>query len=201
MTGEACNKIFVQSIEDYHKYDNINQTIENPHAERSFKSLLYQKNWIDTVQWHLEDIVRDPNIAPDEGMKIKRRIDRSNQERTDLVEQLDDVYLAQFRNVVPKDSARLNTESPAWVLDRMSILCLKIYHMHEQVERTDVNQDHMARCRAKLEILQEQQQDLTKSFDEMLEDIEQGSKYMKVYRQMKMYNDDTLNPILYGKES
>ena len=157
------------------------------------------KCWIDTVQWHYEDIIRDPHIDPTEALALKRRIDRSNQDRTDLVEDIDSFFRSTYSDVKPLPDARLNTESPAWAVDRLSILALKIYHMKEQVERTDATDEHRARCQSKLNVLLEQQVDLSTAINQLLEDIEAGRKYMKVYRQMKMYNDPLLNPVLYGQ--
>jgi Mg2+ and Co2+ transporter CorA len=199
MNAKTCYDIFNQSIIDYHKTDHVDTPINNPYSPNSIEHLLYLKNWIDTVQWHFEDIIRDPKIDLHFAIEIKRRIDASNQHRTDVVEQMDDYFLHFFRDVTPKLTARLNTESPAWVIDRMSILCLKIYHMQEQVERTDASTEHLEKCKSKLNILLEQQHDLGKAFEELLEDISNGDKYMKVYRQMKMYNDENLNPSLYKK--
>jgi Mg2+ and Co2+ transporter CorA len=199
MNAKTCYDIFNQSIIDYHKTDHVDTPINNPYSPNSIEHLLYLKNWIDTVQWHFEDIIRDPKIDLHFAIEIKRKIDASNQHRTDVVEQMDDYFLHLFRDVTPKSNARLNTESPAWVIDRMSILCLKIYHMQEQVERTDASTEHLEKCKSKLNILLEQQHDLGKAFEELLEDISNGDKYMKVYRQMKMYNDENLNPSLYKK--
>lgn len=197
MTSEQCIKIFNQSIDDYHVEDNINAPIRNPYNKSSIESLMYLKNWVDTVQWHYEDIIRDPNIDPIEGMKLKRMIDKSNQHRTDLVERIDDYYIEQFKAVNPRKDSMLNTESPAWVIDRLSILCLKIYHMKEQVDRANVSDSHKKQCENKLLILKEQEVDLSTSFNQLLNDFETGSKKIKVYRQMKMYNDVELNPVLY----
>lgn len=199
MNAEICNKIFNQSITEYHIKDDVDTPLNNPYSENSFENLLYLKNWIDTVQWHLEDIIRMPKIDLEYAIAIKRRIDKSNQHRTDVVEQLDDWFLSNLKNTSSQNGAKLNTESPAWVVDRMSILCLKIYHMQEQVDRTDVDENHRIQCQNKLDILLDQQVDLSQSFDELLEDINAGKKYMKVYRQMKMYNDEKLNPALYNK--
>jgi Protein of unknown function (DUF4254) len=192
-----CYKVFQTSIDDYHKFDDVNSPIAIPYDSGSFESLLYAKNWIDTVQWHLEDIVRLPDIDPLEGIQIKRRIDKSNQDRTDMVEKVDDYFLEQFTNVSPKPGARINSESPAWLLDRMSILMLKIYHMHEQASRKDASPEHIAKCELKLSVLVEQKADMELAFDEMMEDIGSGNRRFKVYRQMKMYNDPSLNPTLY----
>ena len=197
-TAQA-NPIFVQAIRDYHVADNVDTPISNPYAEGTIEHQLYLKCWIDTVQWHFEDIIRDPNIDPTEALTLKRRIDKSNQDRTDLVEQIDSYFREYYKDVVPLADARLNTESPAWAVDRLSILALKIYHMQEQVERQDAAPDHVARCQAKLDVLLEQQVDLSTAIDQLLDDIAAGRKYMKVYRQMKMYNDPTTNPVLYKK--
>lgn len=199
--AQACIRIFEQSIEDYHQHDDVNAPMQNPYPEGSLEYLLYKKNWIDTVQWHLEDLIRDPEIAPETLVQLKRRIDASNQERTDTVELMDDWFLRYFeqQNVERRPDARMNSETPAWLLDRLSILMLKIYHMREQTLRTDVDENHIAKCKQKLAILLEQKEDLARCFDELIEDILSGERYMKVYRQMKMYNDASLNPVLYKK--
>lgn len=197
MKATECIAIFNKSIKDYHVYDNVDTPISNPYHQSSVESLMYLKNWIDTVQWHLEDIIRDPKIDLKKGMEIKRRIDHSNQNRTDTVEHIDDYYINLFKDVIAKEDVTINTESPAWVVDRLSILCLKIYHMDEQANREDASKEHIQKCQDKLAILLEQQDDLSASFDELLEDFGSGKKRIKVYRQMKMYNDDSLNPILY----
>ncbi len=198
---QKANKIFNQAINDYHIEDNIDTPIKNPYEENTIENKLYLKNWIDTVQWHFEDIIRDPELEPVSGMALKHRIDKSNQDRTDLVEQIDSYFLDLYKDVKVLDDATINTESPAWAIDRLSILALKIYHMKEQAERKDASAEHIAKCQAKLNVLLEQQQDLSSAIDQLLEDIEAGRKYMKVYRQMKMYNDVATNPILYkGKK-
>lgn len=194
------NGIFTESILDYHKKNHVDTPIQNPYPLKSIEYYLYLKNWIDTVQWHLEDIIRDPNINPEEALKIKRRIDTSNQDRTDLVELIDSYFLDKYKNIQVKEDAIINTESPAWAIDRLSILALKIYHMRQEVERTDTTPEHHAQCETKLNILLEQQIDLSTAIDQLIADIEAGSKYMKVYKQMKMYNDPSLNPVLYGKK-
>lgn len=196
---QLSNKIFNQAIDKYHINDNVDTPIENPFDEGTIENSLYLKCWIDTVQWHLEDIIRDPQIDPAEALKIKRRIDRSNQDRTDLVEQIDSWLREKYKDVEVKAGARINTESPAWAIDRLSILALKIYHMREQVERTDADAAHRDKCAAKLDVLLQQQVDLGTAIDQLLEDIEAGDKYMKVYKQMKMYNDPATNPIFYKK--
>lgn len=197
---ELCNPIFVQSIDDYHKTDDVNTPINNPYPVKSIEYYLYLKNWIDTVQWHFEDIIRDPNINPDEALVLKRRIDKSNQDRTDLVELIDSYFLDKYKDVKILDNATINTESPAWAIDRLSILALKIYHMRKEVERTDVSKEHHDSCEKKLNVLLEQQVDLSSAIETLIKDIEEGRKYMKVYKQMKMYNDPNLNPVLYGKK-
>ncbi len=197
---QQCNEIFNKAIDDYHVTDNVDTPINNPYERDSIDNRLYLKCWIDTVQWHLEDIIRDPHIDPMEALGIKRRIDRSNQDRTDLVEQIDSYFRQKYSDVTPLPDARLNTESPAWAVDRLSILALKIYHMREQTQRTDASEEHKARCQAKLNVLLEQQKDLSLAIDQLLEDIDEGRKYMKVYRQMKMYNDPSTNPVLYSKK-
>ncbi|PVX57888.1 DUF4254 domain-containing protein [Hallella colorans] len=197
---KLCNEIFNKAIEDYHVTNDINKPINNPYERNSIENRLYLKCWIDTVQWHLEDIIRDPHIDPGEALSLKRRIDRSNQDRTDLVEQIDSYFRQKYSDINPTPQARLNTESPAWAIDRLSILALKIYHMREQVEREDATDEHRQKCSDKLNVLLEQQVDLSLAIDQLLEDIEAGKIYMKVYRQMKMYNDPSTNPILYKKK-
>ena len=197
---ELCNPIFVQSINDYHITDCVDTPINNPFEFKTIKYYLYLKNWIDTVQWHLEDIIRNPEIEPVEALKIKRRIDKSNQDRTDLVEMIDSYFRDKFKDVKVASDATINTESPAWAIDRLSILALKIYHMQQEVERTDATAEHIQKCQAKLDVLLEQRIDLSTAIDTLLTDIEAGRKYMKVYRQMKMYNDPETNPVLYGKK-
>lgn len=195
---EQANQIFQQAIRDYHLTDNVDTPMRNPYERESIEYNLYLKCWIDTVQWHYEDIIRDPHIDPTEALSLKRRIDHSNQDRTDLVENIDSYFRHIYSDVKPLPDARLNTESPAWAVDRLSILALKIYHMEEQVEREDADEEHRQRCQAKLNVLLEQQVDLSTAIDQLLEDIEAGRKYMKVYRQMKMYNDPSTNPVLYN---
>ena len=199
--SEHCNKIFNQAIRDYHLTDNVDVPMNNPYERGTIDYSLYMKCWIDTVQWHFEDIIRDPHINPEEALSLKRRIDRSNQDRTDLVEEIDSYFRQQYSDVKPQADARLNTESPAWAVDRLSILALKIYHMAEQAERQDAAAEHRSKCKGKLDILLEQQKDLGTAIDQLLEDIADGRKYMKVYRQMKMYNDPATNPVLYGKNN
>ena len=200
MFTEHANKIFVRSIEDYHKWDNVDQPMQNPYAAGSLDALLYEKNWVDAVQWHLEDIIRDPQIDPVKALEIKRRIDRSNQVRTDMVEYIDSYMLDKYKNIKPLEDARLNTETPAWAIDRLSILALKIYHMNCEVERTDVDAAHKEACQKKLDTLLQQRIDLSTAIEELIEDIEAGRKYMKTYKQMKMYNDPSLNPVLYANK-
>ena len=190
-------KIFDQSINDYHVQDSIETKIKNPYHKDQFEHLLYQKNWIDTVQWHLEDIIRDPEIEPAEALKIKRVIDASNQKRTDLVEFIDGYFLNKYKDIKPNENATLNSETIAWALDRLSILALKIFHMSEESSRENAEQSHKTSCQNKLDILNEQKIDLSTAIDQLIEDIEKGNKYMKIYKQMKMYNDEELNPVLY----
>lgn len=197
---ELCNPIFIESIDDYHRTDNVDTPINNPYPVKSIEYYLYLKNWIDTVQWHFEDIIRDPNINPEAALVLKRRIDKSNQDRTDLVELIDSYFLDKYKDVTPVEGATINTESPAWAIDRLSILALKIYHMRKEVERTDTTPEHHAQCEKKLNVLLEQKKDLSTAIDQLITDIEAGRKYMKVYKQMKMYNDPALNPVLYGQQ-
>ena len=198
--SEQCFRIFEQATEAYHVTDNVDATVHNPYAVKSIEFYLYLKNWIDAVQWHLEDIIRNPEIDPVEALAIKRRIDKSNQDRTDLVEDIDTYFRDLYSNVKPLDGATINTESPAWAIDRLSILALKIYHMRQEAERTDATAEHIAKCTAKLRVLLEQQVDLSTAIGQLLDDIAAGRKYMKVYRQMKMYNDADTNPVLYAQK-
>jgi hypothetical protein len=199
MFTQKANEIFCRAIADYHVKDNIETPIQNPYDEGTIEATLYHKCWIDTVQWHFEDIIRNPDIDPKEALVLKRRIDKSNQDRTDMVEDIDSYFRELYKDITPMPNATINTESPAWAIDRLSILALKIWHMKEQTERTDASEDHIATCRGKLAVLIEQQKDLSTAIDQLLDDIKAGRKYMKVYRQMKMYNDPNTNPVLYKK--
>ena len=190
-------KLFEQQIIEYHKTDNVDAPENNPYLEGSFEAVLWEKSWVDTVQWHLEDLVRPDDVDPVYALQLKRRIDRSNQHRTDLVERIDDHYYMQFKEVTPLSDARLNTETPAWAVDRLSILALKIYHFQIEAHRGD--EAHRAKCQAKLDTLLTQRADLTLAIDQLLEDLAAGRRQMKLYRQMKMYNDPSLNPSLYKK--
>jgi len=201
MISHLCNRIFKEVIEKYHIVNNVDTFLVNPYASPSLEHLLYKKCWIDTVQWHLEDIIREPAINPEIALQIKRRIDSSNQERTDMVEFIDDYFLNKYAGVELQPGAGINTESPAWAIDRLSILALKIYHMQLEAERSDAAEEHRLACQKKLGILLEQQKDLSSAINELMDEISQGRKYMKVYRQMKMYNDPSLNPVLYGKKN
>ncbi len=202
MFSTKANPIFQQVIKQYHIEDRVDQPFSNQYDENEdlLGHLLYRKCWIDTVQWHYEDIIRDPNIDPVAALKLKRQIDASNQDRTDMVEYIDSYFLDKYKSVAAKDGAKINTESPAWGIDRLSILALKIYHMQEEAEREDASPEHRAACQKKLDVLLEQRVDLSTAIDQLLEDIETGDKYMKVYKQMKMYNDDELNPVLRGQK-
>jgi len=199
MDATNFNTIFDIVVTEYHKYDDINMKYPNPYKVGSLEFLLFGKCWIDSVQWHLEDIIRDPAIDPAKALEIKRWIDRSNQERTDMVEYIDSYMLDYFKDVQPCAGARVNTETPAWAIDRLSILALKIYHMHDQAARKDASEEHILKCKEKLSVLLTQRKDLTQSINELLEDLASGKKIMKVYKQMKMYNDPNLNPFLYTK--
>lgn len=197
--AEQANAIFDRCIVDYHVTDHVDAERNNPFNPSSIDGILYVKNWIDTVQWHLEDIIRNPEIDPKEALVIKRRIDKSNQDRTDLVEVIDSYFLDKYQNIKPLPNAVINTETPAWAIDRLSILALKIYHMQKEVERTDASEEHKNACQKKLAVLLEQREDLSSAINQLFSDIEAGHRYMKVYKQMKMYNDPSLNPILYKK--
>ncbi|WP_318343183.1 DUF4254 domain-containing protein [Flagellimonas baculiformis] len=200
MFSDFAFGIFQKSIDTYHIKDDVYQEFVNPYPKDKIEHLLYRKNWIDTVQWHYEDIIRDPEIDPVDALDLKRKIDASNQDRTDLVEYIDSYFLNKYQSVRPKETATINTESPAWAIDRLSILALKIYHMQEEVNRTDASPEHIQKCADKLAVLLEQKKDLSAAIDQLLADIETGNKYMKVYKQMKMYNDEELNPVLRGQK-
>ena len=195
--SESAWKIFNQSINEYHKKDDVDTPINNSFEKNTLEWLLYAKNWIDTVQWHLEDIIRDENIEPLEALKIKRRIDSSNQQRTDLVEFIDSWFLQKYENITPEPDAKINSETPAWAVDRLSILALKVYHMSLEANRSSATEEHRFNCTSKLNVLLEQKKDLSEAIDQLLFDIENGKIKIKVYKQMKMYNDETLNPVLY----
>ncbi|MCX2574840.1 DUF4254 domain-containing protein [Pedobacter sandarakinus] len=199
MISEIANRIFNQVIVDYHQFDEIDHPVKNPYDVDTLSHLLYIKNWIDTAQWHMEDVVRNPQIDPVEGLSWKRRIDAQNQVRTDMVEFIDGYFLKLYSNVSALPDAKINTESPAWAIDRLSILALKIYHMQEEAARESATAEHREQCQTKLNVLLSQRDDLSTSIDELITDIEAGKKYMKVYKQMKMYNDPSLNPVLYNK--
>ncbi len=201
MISTICNEVFDRCIRDYHLTDEVDAAINNPYPAPFIEHLLYAKNWVDTVQWHLEDIVRNPTIDPTEGLALKRRIDASNQVRTDMVEYIDSYFLEQYETIQRSADATLNTESPAWAVDRLSILALKIYHMKAEAERADATEEHRVACASKLTVLTEQRKDLSGAIDQLINDIVGGRKYMKVYKQMKMYNDPGLNPVLYQQKS
>lgn len=192
--------IFDRQIVEYHKLDSVDAPTVNPFQQGSFEFLLWEKNFIDTVQWHLEDLIRPEDVDPKEALVLKRRIDKSNQNRTDMVERIDDWYLMQFKDVKAFPNAKINTETPAWAIDRLSILALKIYHFSIEANRKDATPEHLAKCQAKLEVLLTQKSDLSQAIDDLLDELARGEKIMKVYRQMKMYNDPSLNPMLYGKK-
>lgn len=202
MFSDKANQIFQEAIEKYHVLDQVDQEFSNPYSEQNelLEHLLYRKCWIDTVQWHYEDIIRDPKINPEAALKLKRQIDASNQDRTDMVEYIDSYFLDKYKEVKPLEDATINSESPAWAIDRLSILALKIYHMAEEANRSDASEEHQMKCQAKLDVLLEQRVDLSTAINQLLEDISEGKKYMKVYKQMKMYNDDELNPVLRGNK-
>ena len=197
---EKAWSVFNESINDYHKKDDVNAEIENPYDKEEIDHLLYRKNWIDTVQWHLEDIIRDPEINPEEALLIKRRIDKSNQDRTDMVEYIDSWFLNKYKDIIPLKNAKINTESPAWAIDRFSILALKVYHMKEEAGRSNASQEHREKSAQKLVVLEEQKIDLGTAIEELIHDLETGTNKMKVYKQMKMYNDEDLNPVLYKQK-
>jgi len=201
MELQEAIKIFRQSIDDYHATDSVDAELKNPYEAGTLPHLLYHKNWVDTVQWHLEDIIRDPAIDPVKALEIKRRIDSSNQVRTDMVEYIDSWFLTDYNSVKPLADATFNTESPAWAIDRLSILELKIYHMEIEANRPEATPEHRQSCMGKLDILLTQRIDLSTAIQQLLDDIGAGKKYMKVYKQMKMYNDESLNPVLYQSKN
>lgn len=196
LNSDLFNRICMESIEAYHVSDDVKAECYNPYAKDSIEWLIYQKNWIDTVQWHLEDLIRIKDIDPEKALAIKREIDASNQRRTDIVEEIDDYIFAKFSHVNPQSDARLNTETPAWAIDRLSILNLKLYHFKEELERKDADEDHLRKCKLKVDVLLNQHKDLTDALDELIKDLASGAYIMKVYKQMKMYNDEKLNPML-----
>ena len=202
MFTDTANRIFQNVIETYHLINTVDQPFNNIYNKESnlIEHLLYRKCWIDTVQWHYEDIIRDPNIDPIAALSLKRKIDASNQDRTDMVEYIDSYFLDKYKDVVVQEDATINTESPAWGVDRLSILALKVYHMDEEANRADASETHREACKKKLDVLLEQRIDLSTAIQQLLDDIAQGRKYMKVYKQMKMYNDDELNPVLRGEK-
>jgi len=200
MFSKLAYEIFEKSIKSYHVLDSVDQPYINSYEGADIAHVLYRKNWIDTVQWHYEDIIRNPDINPVEALILKRKIDASNQDRTNVVEDLDSYFYKKYQSVIKSSSATINTESPAWALDRLSILALKIYHMQEETNRTDATADHIVKCKSKLAVLLEQRKDLSTAIDQLLEAFENGTKYMKVYKQMKMYNDEELNPVLRGSK-
>lgn len=202
MFTHKANRVFQTAIENYHIKDDVYQEFTNPYDKDVdfIEHLLYRKCWIDTVQWHYEDIIRDPQIEPVAALDLKRKIDASNQDRTDMVEYIDSYFLDKYSAVKANEDATINTESPAWAVDRLSILALKIYHMREEVAREDASEVHKNACQTKLDVLLEQREDLSFAIDTLIKDIEEGNKYMKVYKQMKMYNDDELNPVLRGQK-
>ena len=199
--SKTCNSIFQQVIDDYHLQDSVQAKKTNPFSSlQLFEKMIYDKCWIDTVQWHLEDIIRKPDISPKEALLIKRKIDSSNQDRTDFVEELDDYFFKKFSNSSPSNDAILNTETPAWAIDRLSILALKIFHMNEEANRKSANDDHRQKCAIKLNTLISQRINLSKAIDQLLENISKGRVIISTYKQMKMYNDESLNPELYSKD-
>ncbi len=200
MFSEFAFEIFEKCIDVYHVEDRVDQPFHNPYEAGTIEHLLYRKSWIDTVQWHYEDLIRDPDINPEAALVLKRKIDASNQDRTDLVEYIDSYFLQKYNSVDVLEDATINTESPAWAIDRLSILALKIYHMREETERKDASESHIEECSRKLNVLLEQRKDLSTAIDQLLDDISAGRKYMKVYKQMKMYNDEELNPVLRGQK-
>jgi len=193
----CCLDIFKACTRDYHARDEVDAQEQNPYARGTMAALLYTKHWVDVVQWHLEDIIRDPEIDAGEALRVKRRIDELNQWRTELVELLDDRLAKEYEGVKLQPGARLNTESLAWAMDRLSILELKLFHMEQESCREGVPETHVQCCVDRVAVLAEQQADLMKAIDQLFEDLRTGRRYVRVYRQFKMYNDPMLNPVLY----
>ncbi len=170
--------------------------IDNPY--RGFLNLVCEQHQRNFLLWHEEDKARDPTASDHEIAAVKRRIDRLNQERNDWIERLDEYILNNLAawGVRPLPRAKLNTETPGAAIDRLSILALRIYHMEEQTQRTDVDEEHRERARAKLSILHQQHEDLSTALADLLADLFSGKRVMKIYRQFKMYNDPAYNPYL-----
>ena len=202
MFSDKANSIFKEAIDNYKVVNTVDQPFNNIYDKDQdvIGHLLYRKCWIDAVQWAYEDLIRDPNIDPVAALALKRRIDASNQDRTDTVEYIDSYFLDKYKHVDIRPGAKINSESPAWAIDRLSILALKIYHMRLETIREDATDTHKAACQKKLDVLLEQRKDLSTAIDDLLHDIETGQKYMKVYKQMKMYNDEELNPVLRAQK-
>lgn len=203
MFSKQANTIFDNVIKTYKSKFEIEQKCSNPFDKNDdlLSFLLFEKCWIDATQWAYEDVIRDPNINAEDALVLKRKIDASNQVRTDTVEFIDSYFLEKYKDVSIKENAKINSESPAWAIDRLSILALKIYHMHLETVREDASEGHKESCQKKLTVLLEQRRDLSTAIDDLLENISNGNKYMKVYKQMKMYNDDELNPVLRANKS
>jgi len=181
-----------ETVQRWHQRD-----IDNPYE--GFLALVCRQHEQNYRLWHEEDIARSPDVPDSRIAQVKRNIDRLNQQRNDLIERLDDHLIGQLAaaGIRPSPQAPLNTETPGSVIDRLSILALRIYHMEEQAQRRDAGAEHVEKARRKLAILHEQLRDLSTSLRQLLEDIFAGRKRLKVYRQFKMYNDPTLNPYLY----
>ena len=176
---------------------------ESDHAEvTDFLSLVSKQHFFNFELWHQEDMARDSDAPDSKIAAVKRTIDVLNQQRNDLIEQIDQYLLniLQKKNVQYVKDADMNSETPGSIIDRLSINALKIYHMEEETQRTDVNNDHLKKCSVKVSVLYDQRNDLKKSLDKLLYDLSIGEKQLKVYKQMKMYNDENLNPVLYQKK-
>ncbi len=195
ITSQICNKIFSKSLQAY-RCAMLDRPAEAIEGLSELERILYQKQQIDNEQWDLEDEIRNPKISSERGMELKRKIDKLNQERTDLVESLDDMIFDSMQGVDYQPNARISTETPAWAIDRLSILHIKIYRMSGEAVREDASAAHRAECRQKLVILERQLKDLSSAIDCLLEDMRNGRCQAKTYKQMKMYNDPELNPML-----
>ena len=187
----------LKEVEQWH--EELPQDDSSESAD--FPSLVSAQHQVNFELWHQEDLARDPDVSDSKIAGVKRAIDVLNQRRNDLIEQLDQflVNVLSRENVNTTDQTELNSETPGSMIDRLSINALKIYHMNEEIQREDVAESHRKKCFGKLSVLQEQREDLRQCLDKLLVDLSTGKKRLKVYQQMKMYNDESLNPVLYWK--
>ena len=166
-----------------------------------FPNLVSMQHYVNFELWHQEDMARDPDATDSKIAAVKRAIDVLNQRRNDMIEQMDQYLLdeLQKKKINYTSETEMNSETPGSIIDRLSINALKIYHMDEEIQRLDVTDEHRKKCSGKLSVLQDQRNDLKKSLETLLADLSSGKKRLKVYQQMKMYNDENLNPVLYQK--